>query len=147
MVAFGQQLGAATKAINTGLVVFLQGNLGMGKTTLVRGVMRYFGHTGAVKSPTYTLVEAYEFGQLQVNHFDLYRLGHPEELEFLGIRDYFSTQAVNLIEWPDKGAGILPLADLTITITGVGPQRELAYHASSQTAQNLLTHIQEAVSA
>jgi tRNA threonylcarbamoyladenosine biosynthesis protein TsaE len=108
--------------------------------------MRYFGHLGAVKSPTYTLVEPYEFDQLQVNHFDLYRLGHAEELEFLGIRDYFSATAVNLIEWPDKGAGILPLADLIITITGAGPQRELMCNAVSQKAQGLLAQMQEASS-
>ena len=146
MVALGQQMGTAIQAINTGLVVFLQGNLGMGKTTLVRGVIRHFGYTGAVKSPTYTLVEPYEFGRLQVNHFDLYRLGHAEELEFLGIRDYFSTTAINLIEWPDKGKGILPEADLIITITGSGPQRLLLFAASSEAAQRLLARLQEVTS-
>ena len=144
MVALGQQLGAVMQVKDSGLVVFLQGNLGMGKTTLVRGIMRSFGHTGAVKSPTYTLVEPYEFQALQVNHFDLYRLGNAEELEFLGIRDYFSGSAINLIEWPDKGAGILPIADLTITITGAGLQRELLFAASSDSAQSLLTQLREA---
>ena len=81
---------------------------------------------------------------MQVNHFDLYRLGNAEELEFLGIRDYFSGAAINLIEWPDKGAGILPIADLTITITGAGPQRELLFAASSDSAQSLLTQLREA---
>jgi len=141
MVALGQQLGSAADTVSCGLVVFLQGNLGMGKTTLIRGVIRHFGHQGAVKSPTYTLVEPYEFAQQQVNHFDLYRLGHPEELEFLGIRDYFTDTAVNLIEWPDKGAGVLPSADLVISITGEGPQRQLTFDALSATAQNLLEHL------
>jgi len=138
MVALGQQLGAAAMNVAGGLVVFLQGNLGMGKTTLIRGVIRHFGHQGAVKSPTYTLVEPYEFAQYQVNHFDLYRLGHPEELEFLGIRDYFTDTAINLIEWPDKGAGVLPAADLVISITGEGPQRQLAFAAYTAIAENLL---------
>lgn len=141
MVALGQQLGAAADTVTGGLVVFLQGNLGMGKTTLIRGVIRHFGHQGAVKSPTYTLVEPYEFAQQQVNHFDLYRLGHPEELEFLGIRDYFTSTAVNLIEWPDKGAGVLPAADLVISITGEGPQRQLDFAAFTSTAENLLNSL------
>ncbi|HCH23035.1 MAG TPA: tRNA (adenosine(37)-N6)-threonylcarbamoyltransferase complex ATPase subunit type 1 TsaE [Oceanospirillaceae bacterium] len=138
MVALGQQLGAAAEHAACGLVVFLQGNLGMGKTTLIRGVIRHFGHQGAVKSPTYTLVEPYEFAEQQVNHFDLYRLGHPEELEFLGIRDYFTSKAINLIEWPDRGAGVLPAADLVISITGEGPQRQLAFAAYTARAQSLL---------
>jgi tRNA threonylcarbamoyladenosine biosynthesis protein TsaE len=141
MVALGQQLGAAAMHVTGGLMVFLQGNLGMGKTTLIRGVIRHFGHQGAVKSPTYTLVEPYEFTQHQVNHFDLYRLGHPEELEFLGIRDYFTDTAVNLIEWPDRGAGVLPAADLVISITGEGPQRQLALAAFTATAENLLNNL------
>ena len=144
MVALGQQLGAAVAASAGGLVIFLQGNLGMGKTTLIRGVIRYFGHTGTVKSPTYTLVEPYRFDQCPVNHFDLYRLGHPEELEFLGIRDYFDGNAVNLIEWPDKGKGLLPLADLTISITGEGPQRQLQFDANTVVAQAILQTMKSA---
>lgn len=114
MVQFGARIAAVTQG--SGLI-FLEGDLGAGKTTLSRGVIRGFGHVGAVKSPTFTLVEPYEIGAVRAFHFDLYRLVDPEELEYVGIRDYFDTDALCLIEWPQKGAGFLPKPDLTITIT------------------------------
>ncbi len=143
MVNLGRQLGASAVAQDAGLVIFLQGNLGMGKTTLIRGVIRHFGHTGAVKSPTYTLVEPYQFSDLQVNHFDLYRLGHAEELEFLGIRDYFADHAVNLIEWPERGTGVLPVADMVVTITGGGNERQLQFAAQTAKGATLVGRLQE----
>ncbi|WKV84492.1 tRNA (adenosine(37)-N6)-threonylcarbamoyltransferase complex ATPase subunit type 1 TsaE [Pseudomonas sp. B24_DOA] len=116
MSDFGARIARVTQGHG---LIFLEGNLGMGKTTLSRGIIRGLGHVGAVKSPTFTLVEPYEIGDVRAFHFDLYRLVDPEELEFLGIRDYFEDDALCLIEWPDKGAGFLPKPDLTITI---GPQ-------------------------
>ena len=112
--------------LRSGGVVFLEGTLGAGKTTLTRGLLHRLGHEGAVKSPTYTLVELYEVGSRTVYHFDLYRLAHPQELDYMGVRDYFDEQAVCLIEWPSRGAGFLPRATLGVTLTVAAPGRRLA---------------------
>ena len=122
MSDFGARIARVTQGHG---LIFLEGNLGMGKTTLSRGIIRGLGHVGAVKSPTFTLVEPYEIGDVRAFHFDLYRLVDPEELEFLGIRDYFEDDALCLIEWPQKGAGFLPKADLTITISPQDSGRSL----------------------
>ncbi len=138
MVALGEQLGCAFVQYPAALTVHLLGDLGAGKTTLTRGILRAFGHAGAVKSPTYTLVEAYEFATRTVYHFDLYRLGDPEELEYMGIRDYFAANNVSLIEWPARGEGVLPSPELVIDISVAGAGRRLDLHTHSTAFAALL---------
>jgi len=126
----------------SGGVVYLQGTLGMGKTTLSRGLLHGLGYDGKVKSPTYTIVEPYELEGLSVYHFDLYRLEDPEELELMGIRDYFSDMSLCLVEWPERGEGLIPSADLDISIERAGNGRQVRLTACSERGDSLLQKIQ-----
>lgn len=106
-------------------VVFLEGDLGAGKTTLVRALLRALGHAGAVRSPTYTLIEPYELAGRNVYHMDLYRLGSADELEDIGIRDLVGEPSILLVEWPERGAGALPPPDLQLSLSVAGTGRTL----------------------
>lgn len=132
MMALG---GALSKCLvshsNNAVVVFMDGNLGAGKTTFVRGFLHGLGYDGAVKSPTYTLVETYELMGKTICHFDLYRLSDPEELEAIGIRDYFDERAVCLVEWPEKGEGVLPQPDVVVSIDIHGTSRDVTIECNT----------------
>ena len=171
------ELGAKlAKVVIPGTIIYLDGDLGAGKTTLVRGFLRSLGYSGAVKSPTFTVVEPYSldnnkiynYNELEddlkpdnnnssvtasilgnshkpanshepanshvqrIYHFDLYRLEDPEELEYIGIRDYLDGQAIALIEWPEKGYSVLPRADLIIKITHLSQGRKVELLSQSE---------------
>lgn len=136
MVCLGKLLAEACEGEG---IIFLHGDLGAGKTTFCRGVLTAFGHKGAVKSPTYTLVEPYHVNGQTIYHFDLYRLGDPEELEFIGGRDYFDQKSLCLVEWPSKGKGALPQADMEITLNYNLPGRTALLYAVTDYGQQLVT--------
>ena len=119
-------------------LVFLKGDLGAGKTTLTRGVLRAAGHKTAVKSPTYTLVEEYDLSTGKFFHFDLYRLKDPEELEWIGMADYLAQQSLCFIEWPEQGKGYLPRADLELTLLTEGSGRSVFIKMTSEKLQKKL---------
>ncbi len=126
MLALGCSWGhCLANNLDHGRVLFLSGQLGAGKTTLIRGILSGFGFDGIVSSPTYTLVEPYTVNRWKLYHFDLYRLKCPEDLEMIGIRDMITTDTVSLIEWPDHGHGILPAPDYDIVIRYTQTGREV----------------------
>jgi tRNA threonylcarbamoyladenosine biosynthesis protein TsaE len=134
-LTLGEQLALACQP---GTVIFLYGELGAGKTTFSRGFLRGMGYKGKVKSPTYTLVEPYEVQGKMIFHFDFYRLQDPHELEFMGIQDYFSQQAICLIEWPEQGKGLLPMPDLSCYFESSLSGRQMSIKAHSPHGATML---------
>ena len=123
--------------------IHLSGGLGAGKTTLCRGILRAMGHSGAVKSPTFTLVEPYQISDSEVYHFDLYRLADPGELDYIGIDEYFGKNKLCLIEWPEKAKGYLPWHDLEITIDVLGEKRIIDVRSNSRSGEKICTQLIE----
>ncbi len=138
-INLGQQF--ANVIPNQQFVIHLQGDLGAGKTTFSRGFIQALGHEGHVKSPTYTLVEHYQLNDRDIFHFDLYRLTDPEELDYLGLDDYFSGNAICLIEWPQKAANYLPQPDLLIKLSYQKTGRMIEVTAYSETAKHLIRNL------
>jgi tRNA threonylcarbamoyladenosine biosynthesis protein TsaE len=130
--------------LTPGMVIWLSGDLGAGKTTLVRGLLRAFHYHGRVKSPTFTLVEHYPFSSFNLYHFDLYRFADPDEWEDAGFRDYFNEHAICLVEWPEKGVGCLPRADLLIRLEILGENREARMQGMTEVGKRCLERIQTA---
>ncbi|MDQ7727402.1 tRNA (adenosine(37)-N6)-threonylcarbamoyltransferase complex ATPase subunit type 1 TsaE [Halomonas sp. SpR8] len=142
-VAFGEALGRILQGRG---LVYLEGELGAGKTTLTRGILRAYGHLGAVKSPTYTLVEPYDLGAQRIYHLDLYRLADPEELEFIGGRDVLADDALSIVEWPSRGEGWLPEPDLRLRLELADPGRLISLAAGSDQGERILTALQRRIS-
>ena len=133
-------------ALAPGLVIYLEGDLGAGKTTLVRGVLRALGHSGNVKSPTYTLIEPYVDSSLHLYHFDFYRFTSPEEYFDAGLDEYFTAQGVCLIEWPQKAAPYVAPADMEIGLTVSGDGRDAIIRPLTEAGQQCATTIASAPS-
>lgn len=137
-LALGSRL---AQALAPGLVVYLDGDLGSGKTTLVRGVLRGLGFEGNVKSPTYTLVELYAISRLNLHHFDFYRFSQPEEYLDAGLDEYFQGGAVCLVEWPDKAGGYLAPEDLRIALEMAGSGRRIHFKPGSDAGAACLSKL------
>lgn len=134
-VALGAKIAAA---IQGGEIIYLSGELGAGKTTFVRGFLNALGHSGNVKSPTYTLVEPYLINGRNIYHFDLYRINDPEELEAMGIRDYCDGESICLYEWPEQGEDVLPAADIILLLSHNDSGREVKIESKSAKGEHIL---------
>ncbi len=145
-LAVGKQLAQVLASVSTAkqdvsaLVVFLQGTLGAGKTTLSRSLLRALGEQGAVKSPTYTLAEPYELDCGAIYHFDLYRLADPEELEYMGAQEYFDSAYLCLVEWPERGQGMLPRADVQVVLEKNNQRggRQISFHGTGEVGEQIV---------
>jgi len=134
MLKLGKQLANICKK---GSLIFLQGNLGAGKTTLTRGFLQGLGYQDIVKSPTYTLIESYEFEDLNVYHFDLYRLNDLAEFEYLGFEDYLQENSICLVEWPENAMKLLPEPDLLCKINIEAPGRTLYFSGKTKLLEKI----------
>jgi len=140
MLALGAELARLLQGQGA---VLVRGDLGAGKTTLCRGLLHAMGHSGSVKSPTFTLVEPYEINDRAVYHFDLYRLAHADELEYIGIDEYFGDNSLCLVEWPEKADGQLPPHDLEIAIDVSGEKRNISIQAISTHGESVCKALAE----
>ncbi len=134
---FGQKLARCTQNINSAVVIYLEGDLGTGKTTLARGFIQNFGFN-QVKSPTYSIVESYKNALINIHHFDCYRLSSPTDLDYIGIRDYLDDNPIQLIEWAKLGKGVIPPADMKITLSGFNKQRKMLITVHTKIGKKLL---------
>ena len=138
--AFGECIAVAIAAP---MIISLQGDLGTGKTCLVRAILRKLGITGSIKSPSFTLIESYDTKGFTVYHCDLYRMSDPMELEYLGLRDYAATDAIIFVEWPEHGEGYLPPPDIAIKLTEKNNGRILTLCGESQQGRRVIKGIND----
>ncbi|HET7314639.1 tRNA (adenosine(37)-N6)-threonylcarbamoyltransferase complex ATPase subunit type 1 TsaE [Salinisphaera sp.] len=141
--ALGRDLARVLELREDGVLITLAGELGAGKTALVRAIIQALGHAGPVVSPSYTLVEPYEFGARRLYHLDLYRLADPEELEFLGVREISAGSHLVFVEWAERGAGFLPPADMAITLEYNGAGRSARLAPCSAAGRDLIAKLQD----
>jgi tRNA threonylcarbamoyladenosine biosynthesis protein TsaE len=137
-LAFGAEL---ARHLQPGMVVYLSGELGAGKTTLARGILRGLGYAGRVKSPSYALVEPYKLSRLYLYHFDFYRFASPQELGEAGFKEHFNPDSVCLVEWPENAAGLLPAADIRSTMKVAGSGRQLEIDADTETGRRCVEQL------
>lgn len=141
-----EALGAAiATALAPGQVIYLRGDLGAGKTTLVRGALRALGHQGKVKSPTYTLIEPYPLSRLNFYHFDFYRFAAPEEYLEAGLDEYFAGDGACMVEWPDKAMPFIAAADVEVRLTVAGTGRDFEASALTEAGQTWIRNLDSAL--
>ena len=136
-ITLSRNLAVCCAQLKNSFVIYLIGELGVGKTALAQGFIQYFGFE-RVKSPTYSLVESYQNEVINIHHMDCYRLNDPEELEYIGIRDYLSPGHLHLIEWPELGKGVVAKADVSITLIGDGNQRQINIQTHTEAGKQVI---------